>query len=220
MRATDGWGLGAREVRPLLLEIGGHEFGALHHVSLGDQFDAVLEAARSGDERALERLCRDTAPLVLAYARARGSHEPEDVTQEALLAMVTGLGSFVGEERAFRSWLLTITHRRLVDDLRRRGRRPLADVSERELLDRPAPVAVADEALTRLRAQGVLETIDQLTDDHRSVLLLRMLADLPISEIAAIVGKPESAVKALLRRALASLNRRVRNEGAEVENDG
>ena len=39
------------------------------------------------------------------------------------------------------------------------------------------------------------------------VLLLRVLADLSVRDIATVVGKPESAVKALLRRATASLQR-------------
>jgi DNA-directed RNA polymerase specialized sigma24 family protein len=44
------------------------------------------------------------------------------------------------------------------------------------------------------------------------VLLLRVVADLPIAEIASIVGKGEAAVKALLRRGLASLERRLQDE--------
>jgi RNA polymerase sigma-70 factor (ECF subfamily) len=50
-----------------------------------------------------------------------------------------------------------------------------------------------------------------LTDDQRAVLLLRVLADLPVREVAAIVGKPESAVKALQRRAVASVRRRMKD---------
>jgi RNA polymerase sigma factor (sigma-70 family) len=189
-------------------------------VSLLGEFAETLEAARSGDEDALERLYRDTAPLVLGYARANGAREPEDVAQDVFVAMVTRLGSFVGNERAFRSWLLTITHRRLVDEIRRRSRRPVAEIEEQELLDRPAPGTAEDQALARLRAGGVLDAIDRLTPNQRSVLLLRMLADLPIAEIAEIVGKPESAVKALLRRALASLDRKLGTEVVEVDEDG
>jgi RNA polymerase sigma-70 factor (ECF subfamily) len=188
-------------------------------MTIGPEFGATLEAARIGDEQALERLYRDTAPLVLGYARANGAREPDDIAQEVFVAMVTRLGTFVGDERSFRSWLLTITHRRLVDDLRRRSRRPLAEIEEQELLDRPAPGAADDDALARLQAAGVLDAIDQLTGDQRAVLLLRMLADLPVNDIAEIVGKPQSAVKALLRRALASLNRNLAVDSVEVDED-
>ena len=70
-----------------------------------------------------------------------------------------------------------------------------------------AEPAGEDEALSRLRAEGIVSAMDQLTDDQRAVLLLRALADLPVKEIATIVGKPESAVKALLRRGVAALAR-------------
>jgi RNA polymerase sigma-70 factor (ECF subfamily) len=61
--------------------------------------------------------------------------------------------------------------------------------------------------MASLRARGVLAAIDQLTPDQRSALMLRILADLPVAQIAGILDKPESAVKALLRRATATMGR-------------
>ena len=69
------------------------------------------------------------------------------------------------------------------------------------------------EAMARLRSLGIIDAIDALTPDQRAVLLLRALADLPVRDIAEIVGKPESAVKALLRRAVASLARTLDERG-------
>ena len=70
-----------------------------------------------------------------------------------------------------------------------------------------------EQALARLQVEGVLEAIDSLTDDQRSVLLLRVLADLPVREVAAIVGNEETAVKALQRRAVAAIKRRLEEQG-------
>jgi RNA polymerase sigma-70 factor (ECF subfamily) len=180
-------------------------------------FDRTLDAARAGDEWGLEQLYRAHAPLVLGYLRAHGARDPEDVTQDVFVAVVVGLPSFQGDESGFRSWLLTIAHRRLVDDLRRRGRRPVAEHGD-EVLRGLADVGSTDEkGLARLQAQGVLEVIDSLTPDQRSVLLLRVLADLPVREIAEVVGKPPSAVKALLRRALASVARQVSDDSGPGE---
>ena len=125
------------------------------------------------------------------------------------MAVVKGLARFDGDERAFRSWLLTITHRRLVDDLRRRGRRPVSSGDEQDLARIEAPGSIEDEGLARLQARGVLAIIDSLTAAQRGVLLLRLLADLSVAEIARVVDKPESAVKALLRRGLAALARQI-----------
>jgi RNA polymerase sigma-70 factor (ECF subfamily) len=170
-------------------------------------FPAVLEAARAGEQAAFTAIYEGHAPLVLGYLRANGSRDPEDLAQDVFVAVVRSLGSFVGDERAFRSWILTIAHRRLVDEFRRRGRRQTTAIDEIDLRDWAPSPSPEDVSLTRMQAGGVLSAIDRLTPDQRSVLLLRLLADLTVPEIADIVGKPESAVKALLRRGQAALLR-------------
>jgi RNA polymerase sigma factor (sigma-70 family) len=182
-------------------------------------FEVTLAAARVGHEAALERLYREHASLVLGYARANGARDPEDLTQDVFVAMVVGLQSFEGDAASFRSWLLTIAHRRLIDDLRRRGRRPVADDGEEVLVGLAGAGATDDEGLARLQARGVLDVIDSLTPDQRSVLLLRVLADLPVREIAEIVDKPVSAVKALLRRAVVSVSRRLAEQSVLTGGD-
>lgn len=180
---------------------------------IGESFPAVLADAQAGDHAALTTIYRDTAPLVLGFARARGAVDPEDVTSEVFVSVVRSIGRFRGDEAHFRSWLLAIAHHRIVDSIRRRGRRPEEPVPTDELGQRVVVLTDGEsEAMQRLRTRGVLEAIDQLTEDQRAVLLLRALADLPVRQIAEVVGKPESAVKALLRRATASLDRRLAGE--------
>ncbi|MBI2705977.1 MAG: RNA polymerase sigma factor [Actinobacteria bacterium] len=177
---------------------------------IGDDFAQVLAGAQRGDHPAIEVIYLDVAPLVLGYLRANGAFEPEDIASEVFISMMRGLPSFQGDETNFRSWLLTIAHRRLTDAIRKHGRRPEEPAPLDELGNRMVVLRDSEsEAMARLRSQGVLEAIDQLTPDQRSVLMLRVLADLTVPEIAGIVGKPESAVKALLRRGLASLGRLV-----------
>ncbi|HEY3019439.1 MAG TPA: sigma factor, partial [Solirubrobacteraceae bacterium] len=91
-----------------------------------ESFDNVLQAARAGAEWAWERLYGALAPKVAGYLRANGAADPEDLTGEVFLQVVRGLERFSGDEHAFGAWVFTIAHRRLVDDLRRRSRRPVA----------------------------------------------------------------------------------------------
>jgi RNA polymerase sigma-70 factor (ECF subfamily) len=180
---------------------------------IGEAFAAVIEDARRGDRAAIEALYRDLAPLVLGYLRGNRCPDADDAAAEAMVAVITGLSGFQGDERQFRSWALTIAHRRLVDQHRRSMRRP--ELLSAEPLPAAAPGSSADgedEAMQRLRVAGILDAIDQLTPDQRAVLMLRALADLPIREIAEVTGKPETAVKALLRRATASVRRRLESE--------
>jgi RNA polymerase sigma factor (sigma-70 family) len=183
---------------------------------IGEDFPTVLTAAQSGDPGAIETIYRDVAPLVLGYLRSNGARDVEDTSSEVFLSMVTRLASFRGDEHQFRSWLLTITYRRMVDDLRRRGRRPEDPLPAEEIGDRVALLGDGEsEAMARLRSRGVLEALDGLTDDQRAALMLRVLADLPVREISEILGKPETAVKALLRRAFAGLERLLTREESD-----
>jgi RNA polymerase sigma-70 factor (ECF subfamily) len=181
-------------------------------VSLDEEFPALLQQAKSSDPEAMTRIYRDLSPLVLGYARSLGTLDPEDVASETFVSVVRGLTSFTGDEANFRSWVLTIAYRRATDALRRVGRRREDPLDLDDHGGRVFDLASGDDqAMARLQAQGALEAIDQLTDDQRAVLLLRVLADLPVREVAAIVGKPESAVKALQRRAVASVRRRMKD---------
>ncbi len=175
-----------------------------------DGFDDVLAAAQRGDERALETIYRDLSPLVLGYLRSNGARDPDDLTSEVFVAVVRNLGSFSGDERSFRSWVLTITHRRLVDSFRLLTRRPEDPAEPDELLVRAgADTDTAESAaLEGIDTERVAAVLAELTDDQRAVVTLRILGDLPIKEVAAILDKPETAVKSLQHRALATLARR------------
>lgn len=140
--------------------------------------------------------------------RARGVTDPEETTGEVFLAVVRALPDFSGGERDFRAWIFTIAHRRLVDDLRRRHRRPLL-VAPADVIERIAGAGgdVCEDAETRLADASVRAAIDQLPPDQRAVVLLRIIGDLTIDEIASAVGKRPGAVKALQRRGLCRLQR-------------
>jgi len=171
-------------------------------------FDSTLTAARAGAEWAWARLYADLAPAVTGYLRGQGAAEPEDLAGETFLQVVRDLRRFTGDERAFRSWVLTIAHRRLVDDRRRRGRRPVVPAQGTTLVAAAGPGGdVAREALDRVAGERVRAAMAALPDDQRAVLLLRILGDLTIEEIARALGKRPGAVKALQRRALRRIER-------------
>jgi RNA polymerase sigma-70 factor (ECF subfamily) len=174
-----------------------------NHPAAMDGFDGVLAAARAGAEWAWERIYGELAPGVAGYLRAHGAAEPDDVTGEVFLQVVRGLDGFEGGEAAFRAWVFTITHRRHVDHVRRGVRRPVRPAPD-DVLERAAGPGgdVEDDAAARLEEAAVREAIASLPPDQRSVLLLRILGDLTIEEIARAVGKRPGAVKALQRRAV------------------
>lgn len=184
-------------------------------LSIGDEFDVVLDAARAGASWAFERLYHDIAPAVTGYARVQGSTEPEDLCSEVFMGVFAGLASFEGSEQQFRSWVFTIAHRRLTDERRRRARRPVTPVEDVTVLDRAGGNAEQD-ALDAVGSRDVRRLCAELTGEQRDVLLLRIVADLTVEQIATVTGRSVGAVKALQRRALSALRKKIAREGVPL----
>ena len=179
-------------------------------MSLAESFDAVLDAARAGSDDAWARLYEDLAPTLLGYLRVRGAAEPEDVLGETFLQVVRDLHRFDGDEDGFRSWVFTLAHRRLVDERRRRGRRPVRPVEHDRLAEGLPHVDGGEpEALARIGTEQVLALLAGLTDEQRDALALRFVAGLNLPEVAAVMGRTTDATKALQRRGLRTLRRQL-----------
>ncbi|MEX2553307.1 MAG: sigma-70 family RNA polymerase sigma factor [Actinomycetota bacterium] len=174
---------------------------------IGEQFVTVLAAARTGAEWAWTNLYKQFAPAVLGYLRAQQAPEPEDLTAEVFFQVVKGLGQFEGGEADFRSWIFVIAHRKLIDDIRHRGRRPVRPTDTETLESLASRGNVEDEALSGLSEIDLRRLLAQLTDDQRDVLLLRILGGLTVPEVAAAIGRRPGAVHALQQRALARLRK-------------
>lgn len=182
---------------------------------IGAAFPGVLDAAQVGASWAFERLYTDLAPVVGGYLRVQGAAEPDDVTSEVFLGVFTGIGSFTGTESQFRSWVFTIAHRKLIDERRRLIRRRWSPAGDLAAFDQTGGDVEAD-AFDVLGSQRVLEWCGGLSADQRDVLVLRVVGDLTVEQVASIVGKSTAAVKALQRRALSSLRQQLEREGVSV----
>jgi RNA polymerase sigma factor (sigma-70 family) len=177
-----------------------------------DGFTRVLDAARAGDERAWDLLLRHLMGPLLGYLRLRGAPEPDDLVNEVLLRAARNLAGFEGDRDRFRSWIFTIAHHLLVDDRRRRRRR--LDVVGLDHLGDAEPAGDDPEAPLELEwgNHHVQDLLGRLTPDQRDVLLLRVVGELSIAEVAAIVGKEPNAVKQLQYRGMRTLRRLLTRE--------
>jgi len=171
-----------------------------------ERFTSLLESARQGSEAAWQDVYKAFAPVVLGYLRANGAPDPEDVLSEVFLQVARDITIFDGEEKGFRSWIFTIAHHRLIDARRHLARRPV------ELAPEPPEPGdraddAADEALAKIGIEEVQRVLEAISDEQRAVLLLRVIGDLSIEDVAKAVGKRPGAVKALQRRGLAAVKR-------------
>ena len=175
-------------------------------------FDDVLTAAKANAPWAFERIYEELAPAVAGYLRLRGAPDPEGTTNEVMLGVFRGLPRFEGDAGGFRSWVFTIAHHRLVDE-RRRGTARIETTEWVEGRHERAGGDVEVEAVIGLDDERIRELLENLTEDQRDVILLRVLADLSVEEVAEILGKRPGAVKMLQRRGLATLRRLLEHQG-------
>lgn len=169
-----------------------------------------VEAARDGSVEAFERIYRLLSPSVASYLRWNGAADIESLANEVMAQVHRNLHRFTGDAAAFRSWAFTIAHHRMVDDRRASGRRPTiadSDVHETTMVGN-----AEDDALAVLSDARLRQLIDGLSPDQRDVLLLRIIADLSLDDVAAALGKRRGAIKSLQHRALAALRRKLERE--------
>jgi RNA polymerase sigma-70 factor (ECF subfamily) len=157
---------------------------------------SAVAGARDADD-----VFRALAGPVHGYLRAAGARESEDLLSDVFLDVLRGLRRFVGDDDALRRWVFTIAHHRLVDERRRAARRQrLTRAQPRRSM--PPPREPFDEDLEA--------ALDALTPDQRDVIVLRFVADLSLTTVAAMTGKRPGAVKALQHRALDRMQRQLR----------
>jgi RNA polymerase sigma-70 factor (ECF subfamily) len=182
----------------------------------GASFEQLLDAARAGGDWAWREIYEGLSPLVFGYIRGRGAKDPEDLLGEVFLQVVRKIQSFTGGEDEFRAWVLTIARRRVIDDYRRRSARPQIQGGTDDLEDVGPTGDVEREAVASLEAAGVLAAIRELTPDQQDVLLLRVVGDLTLEDVARVLGKRLNAVKALQHRAHAALAKKISKEAVSL----
>jgi RNA polymerase sigma-70 factor (ECF subfamily) len=142
--------------------------------------------------------------------------EAEDITMQVFAAALQALPRFRGD-CPHRLWLLRIAHGRVADALRRRAARRETLASELVHAEAGAdPLAEAmasalegpEAVFERAEAQRVVRRlVDRLNPDQREALLLQYVEELPIAEIAVVMGRSPAAVNSLLQRARATVFR-------------
>lgn len=171
------------------------------------ELSSILERARAGSAEAFEYVYDELAPTVAGYLRLNGTAEVDELTNEVLAQVHRGLPRFSGDWAAFRSWVFTIAHHRMVDGRRRARRRPM--IADADVAEEMSAGDVEEEALAALSNEDLGAILSQLSADQRQVLLLRIVADLPLEVVAETLGKTVGAVKSLQHRALGTLRRQL-----------
>jgi RNA polymerase sigma-70 factor (ECF subfamily) len=142
----------------------------------------------------------------VAHSILRNPAEAEDVVQDVFVRVLEHRHK-LAEVRDMRVWLVRIAWNLALDRRRRIRPEPMDQAFADGLVATTTP---ADEALgDAQRMAAVLHAMDKLPKKEREVLLLSAMDELSTTEIASVVGRSESAVRALLFRARTRLRERL-----------
>ena len=171
---------------------------------IGGDFERVVAAAQSGDETAFAQLWRDLNPALLRYLTLAGE-SAEEVAADTWLTVVKGLATFTGDETAWRAWVFTTARRRAVDAGRKRARE--AGLGWRASTWASDQVADCADAVVELAStEDALCLVRRLPALQAEVVLLRIVAGLPVAEVADMLGRTPGAVRVACHRGLQTLS--------------
>ena len=192
-----------------------------NHSSADDS--TLVQAAQWGDTGAFEELVARHRDRIYAraYSMMRNEEDAIDLSQAAWVKGWQRLKQFQGES-SFSTWLTRIVINLCLDEMRKQKRRRAESIEQMDEefggVDRQMP-AVTWNPTERLEQEELRRRIDralgQLSNEHRSVLILHEFEEMAYKEIAVTMGCSIGTVMSRLfyaRRKLAALLADVKNE--------
>lgn len=174
-----------------------------------DDWTGLMRAATEGDSAAYHRLLRAITPVLRATARrglARTGQpidQSEDIVQETLLAVHLKRHTW-DVNAGFTPWLFAIARNKLVDTLRRRGRRVFVDIDE-------FAEVIPSEPLAETVPENELKVhLNGLPARQRDVLQSIAVDGASIKATALKFSMKEGAVRVALHRGLSNLATKLR----------
>ncbi len=171
----------------------------------GDDVDALLSDVSRGDAVAFTRLYDACCGQVYGLARRviRDPERAEDVTQEVFLEVWRKAASYDRGLGKAKSWILTITHRRAVDAVRRAetSRKYEAQV----VTDQVDEASPGEAMLAREESDAVRDCLDTLTDLQQESIQLAYYQGYTYNQVATLLDKPLPTIKTRMRDGLIRL---------------
>jgi RNA polymerase sigma-70 factor (ECF subfamily) len=146
-------------------------------------------------------------------------HEAEDIVQEVFVRLHKQVAKYGSSSvKHLTTWLFRVAHNQTVDLLRRRSRIKHKSEAASEELVSPAEQASNEldalgEVLRQEARQVALQELAKLEEQHRQVVLLKIIQGMSLREVAEVVGVSVSLVNYRLNQGLAELAQRLKRAG-------
>jgi RNA polymerase sigma-70 factor (ECF subfamily) len=181
----------------------------------------LVNRTLEGDSDAFNKLYTRYREKVyrVAYHLLGSRDDALDQVQEAFIRAHRALASFKGES-SFETWLLRITTNRCLDFRRMSRRRKIASIDDEEFDLSKVDTRTSPQAETPVEEleeeelrTAVMEGLGELSEDHRTVIMLHAFQKMRYREIAEHLGISEGTVMSRLFHARKSLHRILSRKG-------
>jgi len=170
----------------------------------------LIEKSRKGDIEAFEKLIEAYQKKVfnIALGILNNYDDANDIAQDVFIRIFKSIKNFKGES-AFSTWLYRITTNACLDELRKRKNKNVISLDEdirfdggeipRQIVDDGPPLDVIAERNELKRI--VNNAISELSEEHKTVIILREIQGFSYEEIAEVLKCPQGTVKSRISRA-------------------
>ncbi len=194
---------------------------------------ALVEAARRGDRDAFKTLFEryHRRAYALAFGVLRHQEDALDVVQDAFIKAHKYLDKFEGNS-SFYTWLYRIVMNLAIDHLRKHRRIKPVELDETKLEDGAADDSLLPRILGGNPGRALVDkeiraridlALDQLSENHRSVLVMRELEGLSYEDMARSMGCSKGTIMSRLFHARRNMQKQlldlIDNPSAELIRD-
>ena len=167
----------------------------------------LMERIASGDQGAMEELIDLwKMPIFRFFLRSLNHHEDaEDLTQRVFIRIYRSSERYLPQAK-FSTWIFTIARNLLIDEIKKRKRRPQMVFDE--YIEKVGDV---DGERSAELTEILMKHLDTIPENHRTALLLRVQRELSYREIAEVMQTTEASVKTWIHRARLELRKSLSN---------
>ena len=167
---------------------------------------SLVQRAQQHDQEAFAQLYEKYFDKIYRYVALKIGNrvEAEDMTQQVFVNALHSISSYKWRGFPFSAWLFRIAHNQVVDYLRKKTRQPTVSLNESSTSSESNIQKTVEQ---KMNVEQLVLATRKLTPAQQEVILLRFTGELPIAQVAKIMGKSEGAIKALQHSAILALRK-------------
>ncbi|MGC9469701.1 MAG: RNA polymerase sigma factor [Anaerolineae bacterium] len=152
------------------------------------------------------------------YRHTSSQVEAEDLTSRTFYRALRSLQGYRETGAPFQAWLFRIAHNLLVNWYRDHDKPETVSIDAEDWLTLASRATSPEAWMATRELQGaLLEVIDALPEDRKTLLILKFVEQMTNAEIGQVLGRTEGAIKALYHRTLISLRQAMQGGVANVQ---